>query len=198
MNATRPEADIEYSRGHRGSKGDSVPDPGRSGGRPRASSWILWLVFLGGLVGAALLVVAEFTTLFTIHSSAYGAPIRSEGSGPHHSYALIPVAVLAAVLTIVAVRTRSRAALAGVGVLGLVTLGIALLGDLPDAHATGFIGHPQTFTPAKSVPGTGLYLETLGGIILLICAGAALLLPDAPQRGTVAGPAVEPSATPPV
>ena len=194
MNATRPEADTEYSRGDRGSEGDSVPDRSPSGGRPRPSSWVLWLVFLGGLAGAALLVVAEFMTLFTIHSSAYGAPVRSEGTGPHHSYALIPVGVLAAALTIVAVRTRSRAALAGVGVLGLVALGIALLGDLPDAQATGFIGHPQTFTSAKSVPSIGLYLETLGGIILLICAGAALLLPDAPRPGTAPRPAAAPDA----
>lgn len=189
MNATRPEADTEYSRGHRGSEADSGVARGRSGGRPRASSFVLWLVFLGGLAGAALLLVAEFTTLFTIHSSAYGAPVRTEGTGAHHSYALIPVAVLAALLTVVAVRSRSRAPLVGVGILGLVALAIALLGDLPDAQATGFVGHAQALTFAKSTPSTGLYLETLGAILLLIAAGGALLLPDASRRGAPRRPA---------
>jgi hypothetical protein len=197
MNATRPEADTEYSRGHRGSEADSGVVEGRSSDRPRASSPVLWLIFAGGLAGAALLVVAEFTTLFTIHSSAYGAPVHSEGTGAHHSYALIPVAVLAAVLTIVAARSLSPAALVGIGILGLVTLGIALLGDLPDARATGFVGHPQALTPAKSTPSTGLYLETLGGIVLLITAGAALLLPDGSGRGPARASAPEPGAPPP-
>jgi hypothetical protein len=196
MNATRPEADTEYSRAHRGSEADSRVVRGRSSGRPRASSPVLWLIFVGGLAGAALLVVAEFTTLFTIHSSAYGAPVRTEGTGAHHSYALIPVAVLAATLTIVAVRSRSRAALVGVGILGLVTLGIALLGDLPDARAAGFVGHPQAMTPAKSTPSIGLYLETLGGIILLITAGAALLLPDSSSRDAISPPKPERAAPP--
>ncbi len=196
MNATRPEADTEYSRGHRGSEGDSAADESRSGERSRAPSVVLWLVFLGGLIGATLLVVAEFTPLFTVHSTAYGAPVQTEGTGMHQSYALIPVAVLAAVLTIVAVRSRSRAALVGVGVLGLVALGIALLGDLPDAQATGFVGNPQTLTPASSNPSTGLYLETLGAIVLLITAGAGLLMPAHPRPRPPRRPATGPTSKP--
>ncbi len=148
-----------------------------SGAAPRGFSGVLWLVLAGGLIGAALLLAAEFTTLFTIHSSAYGAPVRTEGAGAHHSYALVPIAVLAAVLTIVAARSGSRAALLGIGVMGLVALGIALLGDLPDAQATGFVGSSQAnLASASSSPSTGLYVETLGAIVLLITAGAALLL----------------------
>jgi hypothetical protein len=197
MNATRPEADTEYSRGHRGSEGGFTAPDSRSGDRPQASSAVVGLLLLGGFIGAALLVVAEFTPLFTIHSSAYGATVRTERTGAHQSYALIPVALLAAVLTIVAARSRSRAALLGVGVLGLVALGIALLGDLPDAQATGFIGNPQALTPASSSPSTGLYLETLGAIILLIAAGTGLLLPAAPGGRTARRRASEPSSTPP-
>jgi hypothetical protein len=106
------------------------------------------------------------------------------------------VAVLAAVLTIVAVSSRSRAALLGVGVLGLVALGIALLGDLPDARATGFVGNPQALTPARSSPSTGLYLETLGAIILLITAGAGLLMPAAAPRRAGRLPVTDPPSTP--
>jgi hypothetical protein len=196
MNATRPEADTEYSRGHRGSEGDSAVDGSRSGDRRRGPTAVRWPVLISGLMGAGLLVVAEFTPLFTVHSSAYGAVVRTEGTGAHQSYALIPVAVLAAVLTIVAVSSRSRAALLGVGVLGLVALGIALLGDLPDARATGFVGNPQALTPARSSPSTGLYLETLGAIILLITAGAGLLMPAAAPRRAGRLPVTDPPSTP--
>jgi hypothetical protein len=195
MKATRPEAETEYSRAHRGSEGDFGAGKGRPAAAARTSSAVLWLVFIGGLTGAALLAVAEFTPLFTIHSGAYGAPVRAEGTGAHQSYALVPVAALAAVLTIVAVRSRSRAALVGIGVLGLVALGIALLGDLPDAQATGFVGNTQALTPAKSSPSTGLYLETLGAIILLLSAGAGLLLPIPPRRRAGRGQAANRSST---
>ncbi len=195
MNATRPEADTEYSRGHRGSEGGSTASDSHSSDRPQASSAVVALVLLGGLIGAALMVVAEFTPLFTIHSSAYGAAVRTERTGAHQSYALIPVALLAAVLTIVAARSRSRAALLGLGVLGLVALGIALLGDLPDAQATGFIGNPQSLTPASSSPSTGLYLETLGAIILLLTAGTGLLLGAAQPRKAARRRAAKPSST---
>jgi hypothetical protein len=182
MNATRPEAESEYSRADRASEADLGGRKRGSSGPPHAVPGALWLVLAGGLIGAALLLAAEFTTLFTIHSSAYGAPVRTEGTGAHQSYALVPVALLAAVLTIVAVRSGSRAALLGIGAMGLVALGIALLGDLPDAQATGFVGSSAAnLATASSSPSTGLYLETLGAIVLLITAGAALLLAPAPR-----------------
>lgn len=182
MNATRPEAETEYSRARQGSEGDSAPRERRSGGTRGGSSAVLWLVFLGGLIGAVLLLVAEFTPLFTIHSSAYGAPVRSELTGSHQTYALVPIALLAAALTVIAVRSRSRAALFAIGALGLVTLAIALLGDLPDAQATGIVHSSSGLATASSSPSTGLYLETLGAILLLLTAGAGLLLPVTPRR----------------
>jgi hypothetical protein len=178
MNATRPEADTEYSRGDRASEGNFGARGRRLGDARGASSRLLWIVLGGGLLGSALLLVAEFTPLLAVHSSAYGAAVQTERTGAHQSYALIPVAVSAAVLTIAAVRSGSGVALAGVGAMGLVALSIALLGDLPDAQATGFVGNSQTsLTPASSSPGAGLYLETLGAIVLLITAAAGLLLP---------------------
>ena len=74
--------------------------------------------------------------------------------------------------------------------LGLVSLLIALLGDLPDAQATGLVGSLATgLKIASASPGTGLYLETLGAVVLLITAAAGLLLQTprklrAPGRGT--------------
>ena len=176
MNATRPEAETEYSRAEPGQEGDFERPQGRLGGTPRTSGGVLWIVFLAGLLGAAVLVAAEFTTLFKVQSNAYGAPVRTEATGAHHSYALIPIALLAGALTLTAVRSRSRAALVAIGALGLVSLAIALIGDLPDAQVTGIVRDSRGLATASSTPSTGLYLETAGSVVLLIAAAAGLLL----------------------
>ena len=62
MNAPRPRARTEYSKGSTVSKG--VFDHDRGG---RAA------VLAGGLLGALLLVVAEFTTLFEVRTAAGSA-----------------------------------------------------------------------------------------------------------------------------
>ena len=73
--------------------------------------------------------------------------------------------------------------------LGVATLLIALLGDLPDAHATGLIGSSANqYVQGVSSPSAGLYLETLGAVLLLVSGGVGfLMLGSAPSR-------MEPSA----
>lgn len=112
MNTTRPEADIEYSRGHGALNGDSAPPLRPPGGRPRRrSSTLRWGLLAGGLSGAALLAVAEFTPLFTIHTRAGQTAIKTVPTGSHDSYALMPVALLAALLSLEVWRNRARLAL---------------------------------------------------------------------------------------
>ncbi len=136
------------------------------------------------MLGAVLLLVAEVTPLLKVHSSASRAVIQTVGTGPHQSYALVPVALLAAFLAATVWRTGSRMALLATGVLGVLALLIAVLGDLPDAQASGLVGSAATrFAIASSSPSLGLYLETLGAIVLLITAGAGLLLVAVPDRG---------------
>jgi hypothetical protein len=135
-----------------------------------------------GLLGAALLLVAEFTPLLHVHSSARGAGvIKTIGTGSHHKYALVPVALLVAWLSLSVRASGNRAALLCIGALGLVAIGIAI-GDLPDAQATGLVGHAGgTYVSAASSPAIGLYLETLGGVVLLLATGAGLLLGPRPS-----------------
>jgi hypothetical protein len=137
----------------------------------------------GGLAGAALLLAAEFSPLLKVHSSVSRAAIQTVGTGSHHSYALVPVGLLAVFLSCVVWRARSRLALFTTGVLGVLALLIALLGDLPAAQSSGLIGSAATrYVTASSSPSVGLYLETLGAIVLLITAGAGLLLLPGPGR----------------
>jgi hypothetical protein len=177
VNATPPETSSEYSRGL-GPSGPPAPD---------FSAGLRAAILGGALLGALLLVVAEFTTLFTIHVAGLGAPvITSVGTGSHDSYALIPIAALAVLLAWVAVSTGNRWALVALVAVGIAALLIALIGDLPDAQATGTIGSVQKgFKNASDTPSAGLYLETLGAIVLMIAGGCGLLL-GAP--GTARGP----------
>jgi hypothetical protein len=134
---------------------------------------LLALTFLGAL----LLVVAEFTTLFTIHTVGVSTAIKSVTTGSHNSYCMILVAALALLLAWAAASTGNRWALVALLALGIAALLIALVGDLPDAQARGTIGSVQTgFKSASAKPSAGLYLETAGAIVLMIAGGSALLL----------------------
>lgn len=126
----------------------------------------------GALVGAALLVAAEFTPLYSLHLVTSQAPVSSTSTAAHDSFALIPVAVLAAALALTAGRPPRATALAAISALGVLTLLISLIGDLPDARAHGLT---RGYVLAATTPGPGLYLETLGAVVLLLSGGAGLL-----------------------
>jgi hypothetical protein len=165
MSATPPEANTEYSRGVRVSRRAEF-----AAGRPLSS---MGTVFgAAGLLGSVLLFVAEFTTLYSVKVAGQNVvAIQTETAGGHNAYAMVPIAVLGALLSVAAYRTMSRPALLALAVLGVAALLIAVVGDLPDAHAHGLTHH---FQLASNSPGVGLYLETLGGVLLLLAGGLGL------------------------
>jgi hypothetical protein len=187
MNATPPEANTEYSRAGQAPRDDSVRAGRGSSGSAAGSTAVTAGVLCGGLLGALLLLVAEFTALFDERTQAGGVFVKSVSTGSNHSYALVPVAVLAALLSFAVWRAVSRPALLALGVLGVLALLIALLGDLPDAHASGLIGSSAShYVLAHTRPSAGFYMETLGAVLLLVtCVSGFLMLP-APGRGAAA------------
>jgi hypothetical protein len=166
MSATPPEAKPEYSRAPRQSP---VPAPISLG------------LLAGGMIGALLLLLAEFTPLYDQDSATSRIPLHTVQAGSHHDYALIPLGLLAAVLAAGVFRSGSagRPALLALGALGILAVLIALIGDLPAANGSGFV---RGFVKAKDVPQIGLYLETLGAALLVVTSGAGLLL-TSPGRG---------------
>jgi hypothetical protein len=143
---------------------------------------VLAAILAGALLGALLLFVAEFTALYEVHSASFASPVRSVGTGSNDTYALVPIALLAAGLGIGTFRSGNRPALLAIGVLGLVALLIALLGDLPDAHRTGYIGSFSTrVVNATSSPSAGLYLETLGAVLLIATCVLGFLMLGRPE-----------------
>ena len=160
-------------RGSRGLRWRSEPPTGGAAG----------LILGGALLGALLLLVAEFTTLYQVHVATSSTPISSVSGGSNHSYAMLPIALLAAALAIGVARTGSRPALLAIGVIGIVALLIALLGDLPDSQATGLSGSPTShYVNASSTPSGGLYMETLGAVLLVTTCGLGFLMMGPPRR----------------
>jgi hypothetical protein len=142
------------------------------------------LVLAGALLAALLLIVAEFTTLYKLHTQVAGSvPPPSVSGHAHNSYALIPIALLAVLLAWTLRRGGGRIAIAAIGVLGLVALLIALVGDLPDARRSGLIGSAaHGYVNATARPSAGLYLETLGAVVLIATCGSGLLLGGRPEE----------------
>ncbi len=188
MSAT-PGAKNEYSRGSGASGGSFGGDFGGSdrplrGSTAEADRGARALILAGALIAALLLVVAEFTTLYQVHVATSSTPVKSVTGGSNHSYAMIPIAILAAFLGLVASRSGSRTALLAIGGLGVVALLIALVGDLPNSHATGLAGSARAgYVNASSTPSAGLYMETLGGVLLIATCGLGLLMGRTPRGG---------------
>ena len=164
---------------------------GRSGARltyPRGAAWV---ILVGAIAGAAVLVTAEFTTLCTVHvgpggTAAHLAVPACGRAGAHHHYALIPIALLVVLLGFAALGGGGRYALGAMALVAVVALLIGLLHDLPAAQQrTTALRLSGKYFAASDSPGTGMYLETLGAIIVLVTAGFGLLL-GRPETTTVA------------
>jgi hypothetical protein len=132
------------------------------------------VIFAVAIVGALLLVAAEFNTLYQVHVSTKLNPIQSVSAGSHNSYAMLPIAALAAAFGYGVWRSGNRLLLLAVGVLGLTALLLALLHDLPDAHAVGLADNNSV--SATTTPAVALYLETAGAILLLAASGLGFMV----------------------
>ena len=122
------------------------------------------------LVGVALLVVAEFTTLFEVTVGSLEVVRRSATGGENHGYALLVVAVVAAVMALLAARGARPPALALVA-LGVVALAIALVVDLPDTRGSGGLPESLAYENAQARAGAGLGLEITAGVLLVAAGG---------------------------
>jgi hypothetical protein len=182
--SARPEAQNEYSRGSEASQGVSparqTSESTRATGRLSGTGAV---VFVAG-VGALLVLLAQFIPLYHVHVPTSSAPVKTVGTGANHGWAPVPIALVCFALAAAVYRHGNRTALLGLAVLGVATLLIALLGDLPDAHATGLIGSSASqYVQGVSSPSAGLYLETLGAVLLLVSGGVGfLMLGSAPPR----------------
>jgi hypothetical protein len=194
MNSSQPKADTEYSTSPRGSKasgrGSGAPSrrakPPADAGAARAAGIARMLAW----AGAALLAAAEFCPLLRVRTiAAHPRLVHTVQGGSHHSWALLVIAALAALLAVLSGRPGGRPAAVLVTLLGAGALAVALGVDLPDAHATGLVvSGAGTQTEAQAHAAIGLYLETLGAVVLLLSGGLAAALGPRPRNARPAKP----------
>ena len=182
-----PETNSEYSRGSGASGRLLLPRwqasraPSSAGSEAAGPARVA--LAAGAFLGAVLVLVAQFTALYHVHSATSSTVIRTVGTGGNHAWAPIPLALVAVALAYAVYRDGNRAALAGHVALGIATLLIALIGDLPDAHSSGLIGSSAGgYVQATSSPSAGLYMETLGAVVLIVTGGIGLLMLTPPKR----------------
>jgi hypothetical protein len=136
------------------------------------------------LVAGLLLVVAEFSTVASVKVEGESCKVlydtrpeladRCSLSGwERHGGALILLGLVAAGAGFLSRRPGGTAtAGAALVAVGAVTLGLALIGDLPVTNETGAIG--LDFDGATGSAGLGFYLELIGGALALLAGALAL------------------------
>jgi hypothetical protein len=134
-----------------------------------------------------------------------GESLCAQGGSDRHSNAMIVLAVLAALMTVVAVAFASRPAAIAVAVAGGVALLVFLISDLRVVNSVGNLnsacGAGNSFFNAKAVPQGGFWLEMIGALALAI-GGIALATMTSDQlralrparRGGEAGAGAKPAA----
>jgi hypothetical protein len=135
------------------------------------------------LAGAALLVVAEFSTLYEVR--AITAVLETSKGGAHHDYALLIIGIALVPMALGAVAGGSRPAAFACLVLALVAVAVVLGVDRPDVDETGLT---RAYEQAKASPKTGFYLESLGAALALIGAVGTLVLRPGASAATAARP----------
>ena len=144
------------------------------------------VVLLLGATAALLLVLSEVTNLVVVDVAGAGCedavadPVQGKDceitGGDQHSYALVAVALLVVVMSVGAGLGGSRPAGVALLAAGVVVLGIALIGDLPDTDSTGQVG--PNFDEAEADPGPALWLEIAAGVLAIAAGALRLLGPD--------------------
>jgi hypothetical protein len=134
------------------------------------------------IVGSsACLIVAQFVDYRAVEigqsgyaglSAANAPTVGAERAGEAHAFLLIPVAVLAAALALAVLRNERRRGLGRViFALGLLSLAVILLVDLPAGLDTG--SETSRFSGAKAVLYDGFYAQIAAAAGLML--GGALL-----------------------
>ena len=138
---------------------------------------ILTIALLAGL----LLVVAEFTTIASVHVEGESCEVLNDtdpaladrcslNGFERHGGALILLALLAVGAGLAARRGTTTAIGAVLVMIGVVVLGLTLIVDLPVTDDVGAIGND--FDSATASAGLGFYLELAGGAL---CRAAGML-----------------------
>ncbi len=125
------------------------------------------------LLGAVLMIVAEFLPLYEIRVVTAVPKGGHHSVGAHHGYALLVIGLALIPMAWGAVKGGSKPAAIAAVVLSVIALFVALGIDLPDLNETGLIG--RTYDQAQARPRVGFFVETLGATLALLGSIGALV-----------------------
>jgi hypothetical protein len=140
-------------------------------GRPKAVRWALAAI---GVVGAALLIISEFSTVTQVKAITVVLPNSSRTGFDENSGAMLVLGLLSLPMLYGAARAGSRPAMFAVCIVGVIALIIALVHDLPDVTKVGTIFR-ERYEDAKAEAQIGFTLEWVGAILLILSGGLLLL-----------------------
>ena len=129
-----------------------------------------------------MLVIAEFSTIVSVTTLTATCEDLADSrlqdqcqttGGEQHSYALLLLAVLVALMTWGTVAGASRPAAFALVAMGIVVIVIAVALDLPDTNDEGLVG--INFEEANANPGAGLWIELVAGALALLAGVLGLL-----------------------
>jgi hypothetical protein len=123
-----------------------------------------------GFVGAVLVAVSTFLDVLEVTTGQTTLDTASFASG--RKVAMLLLAALGIAMALGALR-GARPAMAAMVLLGAIVLLLALTIDLPDALDEGLYG--ERYESAEAKPAAGFYVETLGGMLLVLSGGLLLL-----------------------
>jgi len=124
---------------------------------------LLEVATIAALFGGGLLILSEFLDLFTIEVGGIG--VKHQAGGTNHAYAMLIIGAGAIVATLLARSTDQWPPAAAVAVLGAFALGLALIGDLPDATRSDLVRGGRI---ADAHPSIGFWVELVGAILTLV------------------------------
>jgi hypothetical protein len=146
------------------------------------------------VAAAACLAVSQFIDYRAVEVGqpgytglpAIAAPptVAARTAGQAHSYLLVPLALLAAILAVVALRPRRRGLARAVVLLGLISLAVTLLIDRPSGLALG--AQASRFAGAHAVLDDGFYAE-LAAAAALVLGGLLYYARPCPIRINLSG-----------
>src|SRR3954470_2327615 len=142
-----------------------------------------WPVLAGGLAGAALLIAADLSTLLEI--KVLTVVEKRISAHAQHDWAVALLGIASLPLTFGAALRRARPALAGLVLIGVAVLVIALANDLPDTRSTGVYG--ERYDEAAAQAGPAFFLETAGAMLLLV-TGVGGIIRSSPPPSRRRGP----------
>ena len=172
MSAPGREAVEDYSKENRADRRSSKPSRAAVGPLTMAAAGV-------GLAGAALAVVATFSTVIKIVVLTV-TPAHFTGMD-RYGPALLVLAGFALLMILGGLR-GARPAMAALALCGIGVLLIAVLVDVPHIHDKGVWPLADQYEDAEASAGTGFYFETAAGILMLLSGALMLLLaPSGPR-----------------